>query len=132
MKSNIKWVYLLPMIIVVGIIVGITSSHTYFLRKRLKENGKKTMGKITNVTSGFRGGHTVIEYQFLDNNQITIYSNSQHDALLRNRVFIGKVFPVIYNPGNSNENEIIIGRKTFEEFNIYFPDSLDWVEKYER
>jgi hypothetical protein len=44
--------------------------------------------------------------------------------------FLGKAFPVVYDPDHPNNNFILISPESFKKFNVSFPDSLQWVKKY--
>lgn len=47
------------------------------------------------------------------------------------RDFIGKQFPVAYSKNDPEKCRILITRYDFNEFSIPFPDSLNWVRRYE-
>lgn len=44
--------------------------------------------------------------------------------------FVNKSFPVAYEKNNVGNNQLLISPKQFDEINLPFPDSLEWVRKY--
>ena len=93
----------------------------------LKRNGIIVQAKILRVNFGGKVGggfQCLIEYK---NEEKELSSPS---SLVGGKFhFIGKTFPAMYLPGK-NILEILITPRDFEEFNIPFPDSLNWVMPY--
>jgi hypothetical protein len=44
--------------------------------------------------------------------------------------FVGKTFPVIYDPSHPEINNILVSPENLKAFNIPFPDSLKWTLNY--
>jgi hypothetical protein len=97
----------------------------------LKQNAQKTIGKIVNSTSGYRGG-VEIDYEFVLNGNLytggtkILVSNKHANA------FIGKHFPVVYDSINPKNSMMLIMPSEYEMFNFLYPDSLEWVRRMAR
>jgi hypothetical protein len=117
---------LIAFIIIVLFIAGIIFLAKYF-EKDLKQNGVIVPTKILNVNSG---GKTGGGFQCL-----IIYKGKSFDrpsgtSISRGRFdFVGKNFPGIYSP-NTNSLKVLITPEDFAQFDISFPDSLNWVLPY--
>lgn len=100
---------------------------------RLRDNYEITYGVIKGYQdAGWRsvGGDFSFEFQVGDSliNDITAEPN----ALSKYHVlFIGRTFPVIYDPNNVKNNTMLITPQAFELYDIPYPDSLNWVRQYQ-
>ena len=89
-----------------------------------------TTGTVIGVDLKGRPGN-FIKYNFAYNGN-TIYSHGnahKEYAPLKNFI-INKQFPVIYSTVNPNYNMILILPEDFKDYNVPFPDSLNWVLQY--
>ena len=80
------------------------------------------------------GGGLNIDYFFILNNKkykstlaIKTSELSQYDC---NNYFIGRTFPVVYEPGNPSNSILLIRPVDFKSFGIPFPVSLRWYLKF--
>ena len=87
-------------------------------------------------SSGGRGssGRLFIDYYYTVESKkykstlnITTGELSQSDC---NYYFIGRTFPVAYEPGNPSNSLLLIRAVDFERFGVPFPDSLRWYLKF--
>ena len=46
-------------------------------------------------------------------------------------LFMNSCFPIAINKENPEENAVLIFPSDFERYNLNFPDSLNWVLKYQ-
>ena len=129
--KNKKWLYFLPLIVSLIVIISISITNDNLKEKNLKSVGKITSAKIIKVSSGYKGGGANFTYEFKDENNNLIRNNFASNVLPNDVKFLNKKFPVIYNPKKSDENEILMRKVHFEKYNMLFPDSLQWVQQYE-
>jgi hypothetical protein len=59
----------------------------------------------------------------------SIKSVSANSGVKKKNIFVGKYFPMAYSP-KLNMGQILITPKDFKDYNIPFPDSLNWVLEY--
>ena len=78
------------------------------------------------------GGRIGIEYQYCVNSKIFNNSSTRVGINTRscNDNFVGKKFPVLYNPENNNWSTLLMTPLDFKAYNLSFPDSLKWVLEY--
>lgn len=96
-------------------------------QNNLKKNGVLVEAQIIRVNLG---GRTSGGFQCLITYKGEKKELSSPSSLVGGKFhFIGKTFPAMYLP-DKNILEILITPRDFEEFNIPFPDSLNWVMPY--
>ena len=118
MKKFIKtsWPYIVVFIIAITYVI--------FREKSLSKHGILLNAKTIEWT--FHSNNTVdLRYQFtynrekvVDNNATGVYSGKNE--------FIGKYFPVIYDP-ILKMSELLVTPSDFKKYNLLYPDSLRWV-----
>ena len=100
----------------------------FYRDKKLKENGVLVICKITDIASSNKNSPSFLCDLYYNGTIKKGYSSSSSAKKLN--VFVGEYFPAIYSP-DIDILEVLITPKDFEEYNIKFPDSLNWVIKYE-
>jgi hypothetical protein len=107
-------------------------------KKSLLKNHQVAIAKITDCSYGGKGhaGTITFLYKFVSNNEEIQGGKTFNSAELNfddaKSFFLGKTFPVVYNPNNPNNNFLLIRPKDFNQFNYSLPDSLHWILKYIR
>ena len=126
----------------VGIIIFFVLAVLFMLifgriqQKKLVENHKILNAQITDCSYGGRGheGTITFIYNFYYNNKkvggITAFNSSELNSDDAKLIFVGKAFPVVFNPDHPNNNYLLIRPKDFKKFNYAFPDSLHWIFQY--
>lgn len=105
-------------------------------KSKLNTNHKLQKGVITKCTYGGKGnaGHILMEYNFELQRKIFTgtYSilSSKITPLECEKEFVGKYFPLIFNPENPANSRMLILPKDFYSNQLSFPDSLKWVMGY--
>ena len=105
-------------------------------KKQLKDAHEISIAKISDYTYGGRGhvGSLTLIFNFkIESKDIEGSTEYQSTDLSDSDVkllFLGKSFPVTYNPNNPKNCLLLIKQKDFERFGYTFPDSLKWVSKY--
>ncbi|KAA9035507.1 hypothetical protein FW778_21345 [Ginsengibacter hankyongi] len=105
-------------------------------KKRLIQNHKISNATITDCSYGGRThvGTITSIYNFYYNKKmidgIAAFNSSELNFKDAKLLFVGKAFPVAYNPDNPNNNYLLIRPKDFKKFNYSFPDSLHWIVRY--
>ena len=114
----------------------------YYFSERNNNKLKTEIIKDAVLTSGIVSaylhdykGISEYEYYFSTNeNMANYYSKSSSSSSFVTYAKIGKKvlnksFPVIYNKSLPQYNKILIIPDDFKEYNIPFPDSLNWVKE---
>ena len=116
-------VFIIGLLII--LVIAITSINK---ENELKVKGVLTFGKITKITLLHKAEKN-FDYEFKDKSG-TIHTRGECLPLVNSSFFIGRSFPVIYNPEDPESNCILITRKYFEIYGVNFPDSLTWIDAY--
>lgn len=121
----------LVILIIVGLIIYLTgrmSGDRY--KENILNNPSITTAIVTNVELKGRPGNFV-QYNFKFNGKI-IYSNgnAHKEFAPLKRFIVNRQFPVIFSSIDPNYNMILILPEDFKEYNMPFPDSLNWVLQY--
>jgi hypothetical protein len=123
-------------IIIILVFVLIMFTWGWLRNKTLLKNHQLSVAKITNYSYNNGRGQSGISLYFTFELKGRIYESrtefgynnlSKEDA---QAFFVGKFFPLMYNPNHLENNQILITKKDFQHFNIPFPDSLKWTLKY--
>lgn len=122
MKKTLIFIFL------ISLIVFFIIKNKNDKNQRLKNNGVYTTGKIVGITKVFKSG-VFLDFEFKDLNG-KIIDGSELSQFSNHTIFIGKHFPVIYNSDTPADYQILMTSEQFKEFNIPYPDSLKWVDKY--
>lgn len=103
----------------------------------LIKNHVLSIGKIVGGVYGGKGHTNVISLNYIFyltrdekfEGQVEFSSDvvSFRDA---KSFFIGRTFPVVYNPNDPSNNSILINENACKKYNVPFPDSLEWTKKY--
>lgn len=103
-------------------------------QKQLLHTGKWTSGYILDaytVTNRNSGRDVFVIYLYnIDGTRYrreTHRSNLSADAY---RTYITKDFPVIYDPANPQESEIMVSPDDFNTYQRAIPDSLSWIAEF--
>lgn len=94
------------------------------------------VGQITNCKNGTRGdgGSIFLYYSYSIHEKNYSASTSIRSTELSffqaQKEFLGKSFPIVYNPKNPSISYILLRPKDFTRFGYNFPDSLTWVKEY--
>ncbi|WPQ66305.1 hypothetical protein SIO70_15700 [Chitinophaga sancti] len=99
-------------------------------RKRLFNNKIFTTGEIYDYTMVARSSATNFICRFYVGGVKYSFSQVVREV---NRAyaddFVGKTFPVIYEKENPSNCELLLVPENFQQINMPFPDSLNWVRK---
>ncbi len=86
-----------------------------------------TSGKVIKTSMAYRGG-VVIDYifyyddiEYQDQTTRGIYSGLRE-------VFANKYFPVVFSASQPKNNEMLLLPGDFENYNLQYPDSLNWLK----
>ncbi|MFO0322978.1 MAG: hypothetical protein ACK504_11200 [Bacteroidota bacterium] len=114
------------------LVLSVPASIWFFSYLKKKSiNGNKCLGvaTVTKLSFGFKGNYS-FHIEFYDNRNNLIKVKSTLIFGRRDSSIVKKKFPVVYNCDNPKEYCILITKDNFEKYNIPFPDSLKWVNKY--
>ncbi|MES2836351.1 MAG: hypothetical protein V4667_02420 [Bacteroidota bacterium] len=127
--SKIIYIILCSIILVFFIIFIPFSLHEQKeIDKRLKIVGLVSTGTITSVHRSYgKSSGVYFGYKFQDEKG-TVYKDSKKVRFHDLEIFLRKNFPVIYNPQNLRENEILMTKEEFENYGLNLPDSLKWTQ----
>ncbi|HEU4552095.1 MAG TPA: hypothetical protein VFS25_04645 [Chitinophaga sp.] len=104
-----------------------------FKGSELKNNAIITTGVILKFKSDYRGEGGAFVYSFNINGKY--YENQRAYPNIRSSDgynLEGKIFPIVYDKNDPDNNRMLITDKDFKTYSIPFPDSLKWVEDYVR
>jgi hypothetical protein len=125
-------------IIILGICAALIIYGIYEANRLSVDHKLVNDGLICECHGGGRGngGTLFVEYNFsLNGRKIhgsASYVTSQLAVTDCREYFVGHYFPVLYECNNLSNNIILVTPEVFEKYNIGFPDSLKWVNKYLR
>jgi hypothetical protein len=102
---------------------------------RFKLNNKfsLTSAKVTNCRFLPKSaGNIDMTYEYYVNSKKVIRSSPRIwlTTTSCNEHFLGKTFPVVYNPDDKEISALLLTPSDFKRFKYSFPDSLKWVVKY--
>jgi hypothetical protein len=117
------WYLIWPSIIL--LITGLTI-HNRFEVSKLKREGKIVVCHTLKTWQGYRGGIN-ISYSYYSNNTFIKKSdwidiNSKYKLNFQNKYFL-----LIYLPDDIEKHRILVTPKDYENFDLIYPDSLNWV-----
>jgi hypothetical protein len=127
-KSPIISIAIITTIVLLIYITGKKGGDNY--KANILNKPSLTTGIVTDVDLKGRLGN-FIEYHFTYNGN-TVYSNGnarKEYASLKNFI-IYKQFPVIFSSVSPSYNMMLILPEDFKDYNVPFPDSLNWVLQY--
>ncbi|AFD06732.1 hypothetical protein [Solitalea canadensis] len=122
-KDQLVQRVLWSLIIVLGALI------IFFSYRRSDKRTQITSAYITEITMEYKGGMNV-RYQFTVNN--TVYSNVDAISTIgfaSKSSFLHRYFPVIYEPENPKNCNLMLAQLDFEEHDIPYPDSLRWIQE---
>lgn len=126
-NTNLLKVFLVVFALGSIFIIGNLEHNAY--KRKILTNPVLATGTISEVEYKGKSGY-VVSYSFeVDHRFISSYVNGARFGRLRN-IIKGKSFPVIFNGNAPEYNRMLIHPKDFKEYNIVFPDSLLWINKY--
>ena len=99
--------------------------------KRPKVNGDFifTVGNVYIGGSPKGGGY--MNYKFIVNKDTIIGSRGIGGSYSRSFIhFIGKRFIVVYQNGCPNNNELLLSREDFNRYDLDYPDSMQWANRF--
>ncbi|MBZ5858575.1 DUF3592 domain-containing protein [Flavihumibacter profundi] len=126
-------------IIAIVVVIGFASIWIiwgFWGKSKLNENHSSQTGIITKCTYGGKGngGHILVEYNYELNGKKYIGTYSILSSKITQgdceKAFVGKYFPLIYNPDNPANSRMLILPIDFDRISLQFPDSLMWVLQY--
>lgn len=131
-KNKLKIIFLSFVILfTIGIVI-----YALWSKNKLQENHTVITGKIINCQNGSRGngGSLFFDYSISiankNYNASSSYWTNELSFFAAEKYFVGKTFPVAYNPSKPSESSILITPKDFSRYGYPFPDSLKWVLQY--
>ncbi|MOA25760.1 hypothetical protein D3C78_1465070 [compost metagenome] len=100
-------------------------------KNNLKDDMVITVGQIVNVRNGYKL-NIDITYEFIRKQKKEEHSDLRVAlSYAEGKELLYQYFPVIYQKSNPNNCQLLISPLDFKEYNIPYPDSLQWVkEKY--
>ena len=101
------------------------SYYTSRQEEKLKNDHKTTTGHITKIIKHPKQQY-VLKYEFFISSEK--YSGSYNMVEYYSEL-LNTNFPVIYNPSDPTENEILIFYEDFEKYSEVYPDSIRWATK---
>ncbi|RIJ34017.1 hypothetical protein [Pontibacter oryzae] len=107
----------------------------YFRSIKLEKGNKKEQAQavatIAELKAGYRGGITMT-YRFFYKNKR--YSGTRKVFISSSYIkrFKDKHFTVVFNKLEPSKNRLLLLAKDFEEFDVAYPDSLEWIEVLKR
>ncbi|MNS43815.1 hypothetical protein D3C72_762350 [compost metagenome] len=111
------------MIIVFGALI------IFLSYRRSDKRTQITSAYINEISMEYKGGMN-IHYQFILNNKT--YSNVDAISTIgfaSKSSFLHRYFPVIYEPENPKNCNLMLAQLDFEEHDIPYPDSLRWIQE---
>ena len=107
----------------------------FWRRWKIEKSHKVDIAQIYNYTYGGRGNAGRLYVDFTMNIKGKEYKSSSGYLTTDfncNKHFLGKTFPVVYNPDNPSISSILIIPEDFARYGYSFPDSLKWVLQYKK
>ncbi len=126
-------IFILSFLVLLALAVVFSSLYE---RSKLEKKHLITTGLIYDWESGGKSspGSKYINYEFyLGSKKIKgerMYSNESLKLSFVENYLINKYFPIVYSPEYPKNSAILITPKDFAQFEIPFPDSLNWVLPY--
>jgi hypothetical protein len=128
-KNNLPNKRIVVAIITLFVLAVILGTHYRNAKKRdILKNIVLASGEITNYQKVRKSSGIFFDYNLKLGD--VIYQERvrcEGIKLSCGNKFIGKHFPIVYSDLNPEYNEMLITPYQFEEFNLTFPDSLQWV-----
>ena len=120
-------------VVLFALIGGI--AYAFYSRLKLNREFVPTIGKITKceyITKS--GGGIGLKYEYHVNSVLIKRSSTRRrlGVNICNEYFVGRTFPMVYNPDNHELTALLIEPDDFKRFGYEFPDSLKWVLRYIR
>ena len=98
----------------------------FYAKKEVRSDYVLIPCRIISIASNYRSA-PVFQCEITYNGQLkTVTSNSN---VMKKEIFVGKDFLMAYSP-LLNIAQILITPEDFEEYNMPFPDTLNWVLTY--
>lgn len=101
----------------------------FFSYRRSDKRTLITSAYITEITMEYKGGMNV-SYRFTVNNKT--YTNVEAIPTIGfafKNSFVQKYFPLIYDPENPKNCNLMLTQLDFEEHDMPYPDSLRWIQE---
>lgn len=98
----------------------------FYVNRELKDNFVIVKGKVVSIASNFRSAKKFVCNVYYKGEIKVVTCNSN---VYKNAIFIGKSFDFAYSP-IIGKARILITPENFTDYNIPFPDSLNWVLQY--
>jgi hypothetical protein len=121
MKGNDKFIWVIFSLLICSMFFW-----HFYSKNEIKEKYVMLECRILSIASTYRSAPTFQCEIFYKGEIKIVTSNTNVD---KNQVFIGKRFLFAYSP-KINIGEILVTPEDFKDYNIPFPDSLNWVLKY--
>lgn len=114
------------------IIVVVVILYKESIEKSLISSNKEiTLGYIYDYSYPAKAG-IVLHFFYVVSND-TFYGKRRISASKGDEFYLlRKNFPVVYSKNSFSLNRILLFPDHFKEFNLSFPDSLNWVKKYDK
>ncbi|MBL7888971.1 MAG: hypothetical protein JNL24_05430 [Bacteroidia bacterium] len=126
MKKYLKLI--LFIVLVVAFFVSVRYNESSLISS-LKKVGKKAIAEVVGVESGNKATYMVVEFTTDKGERIRVHPMCMY---YKCSIFLNKKFTIIYNPEKpAGEYLLLYHRASFETFDMPFPDSLKWIDKYE-
>lgn len=127
-----KWKERIFIFLLFSTIILYKSCNDYKNEQELKEHGKIIIGKASYHYFTKNSG-TDLAYSYkLRGKQIKKSYDWNTISTKNSDLFELKYFPVIYLEDDIEVSRMLIFPKDFKQYNISFPDSLNWVKQYEK
>ncbi|MBL7763102.1 MAG: hypothetical protein JNL23_06710 [Chitinophagaceae bacterium] len=102
-------------------------------RYNLSLNNVITFGTITGTNTNQKHTCGGVDFTFFVSNKEYHGSTGYCDlSSAFCESLIGRKFPVIYCPKKISNNQMLLTKAMFKDYNVPYPDSLEWIEEYVR
>ncbi len=121
--NSSKYLITFAFLLVLGVILW--QNHIQF--NKLQKNYKVGICKVYETGTGKYGASLLFRFEY--NGIVYKGQNSFGGAYTSvHERFLNRNFSVAFNPDNPNLNKILLIKKVYKDFNIPFPDSMQWVQ----
>ena len=100
--------------------------------KAFKKAGIVTNAMVIKAGSDYKGRLQLDYFYCVDSIKINARAVVPELTLSSETKLIGKWVPVMYLKNIHEKNVLLLSRKSFEIVGLSFPDSLLWIEKFEK
>lgn len=129
-KSKSRKLYSWILIVGLALFASIKWGLYCHRENNLKENIGYTVGVVESLSKDTKDHGGWVYYSYTIGSQR--YERSQSTGRIRTTggQFIGKTFPLVYDEHNPSYSHLLIDPQEYAKYNVWFPDSLNWLQQY--